>query len=207
MLKERKAVTIKGQENVKVPFGNEFIEVKPYITFSEQKQLIAEYVESYFSRSSISDSGKNVFEAHYVLLIGVLDVCTNIQLFSETGEALITVDDFISNWDSFIKILSEIKNYEYFMSLVEKVIFSMEEDIRINNSIGKVLGDFSSSLNSFLSKVVSGEALDSSSISQIKEIIEEINSSPILGKLNPDTLSPQRKIRKPATKRKKNVKK
>jgi hypothetical protein len=168
-------LALKQPENVKFEYQGFIIEVKPYLSMTEQDELSKQYIEQYFDESPE--------QAEFILLFSVLELCTNIQLFknAERTEPSLTIDDLLSNWSLIQQIRTKILNYGDFYARLQANVRhidlgknSLKESILIGYAkISEILND----LPTYLANL----KISDEDMARVKELMD----SPILKELRP----------------------
>jgi hypothetical protein len=172
-------LALKQPENVKFEYQGFLIEVKPYLSMTEQDELSKQYIEQYFDESPE--------QAEYILLFSVLELCTNIQLFknAERTEPSLTIDDLLSNWKLIQQIRSNVLNYSDFYARLQANVRhidlgknSLKESILIGYAkISEILNDLPTYL---FNLKISDE--DMARVKELSDspIVKELLKSPLL---------------------------
>jgi hypothetical protein len=136
---EKKKINIKKPKNIVLDINDEeSIVIRPYLTVAEQTFLIKDYIDSLYDENS--DALHNYTMAEYSLVLGIIDICTDIDIED------MDVDDIIN---------SDIWN------IIQDKIFYKDLRIKINEiikridtekSFGSVVKDITDKINSILNK-------------------------------------------------------
>jgi len=150
---EKIVVNFSKQEKSTFDFDGQTIEVAPYIPGSLGGFLIDQYVKEYFYSATdqkiLPDLLRNYLGAQLHLKLTILDRLTNIQISNENDP---NYTDFIcvALWDS---VVQEIKNYWEFSESLSCVVDEIKEEIKIEKSVGGVIGGVASKINELLEKL------------------------------------------------------
>lgn len=176
---EKVKLTFDEPKSKKFWFSGQEIVVAPYLTIQDQITLIKTYVETYFQPNENTltpgDSGRDIIGADFSMMLGIVDLCTNIDV-SE-----INLDELINSglWD---KIYKCIENYEEFQSLLRGVVLDILREKELRKSVGFVIDVLATKLSDFLDAMSN---LDPESIKQLGEsgvsLLKDIEKSPVTG--------------------------
>ena len=172
---EKKKISFKSPEMVKILVGDQEIEVLPYLDVETQVVLTRSYIDNYFSQSVIGIE-KDVVMAEHSLKLGVLDLCTNVDV-SE-----ISINDILANYAIYMKIIRSISNYEEFRRTLMEIISNIEKEEMREASVGFVLENISAKAQEFFENLSSMELSDEN-IGKIGKLLKEAEESPLLNSL------------------------
>lgn len=172
---EKKKFSLKSPKIVKIPFGDEEIEVIPYLDVESQIVMTKSYIDNYRGSSAFGTE-KDVLMAEHSLKLAVLDLCTNINV------AEISINDVMANYDLYVQIISAIKNYSDFRRNLSEILLdvSREEDREV--SIGRVIEAIYNKAQDFAENLTSLEMSDEN-VAKISGLLKEVQESPILKSL------------------------
>jgi hypothetical protein len=175
---------IKTPENKTFEYNGTSIEIIPYIDFAEQVTLINEYIKDFFGDLDeiiIPKTKYHIFEAECRLKNYIIQLNTNIDM--EEIDNNIYVDDNL--WE---KITEEIINYWGFRERLEEVVYEIKQQVKLDNSLGKVLSDLKDKAEGFLDQM---NKISPEDLKEIQEkgfgLIDELEKSNIMR--NPADLS------------------
>lgn len=151
-------------ETASVFFDENKVLVNSYLSVSVVFQLITQYLENYFSKSSFGST--DVITAEYGLILNIFELCTSVKVAETDADYLVTV-----LWP---EIEPKIKNYFSFRQLLSSVLMDAVDERK--DTLESSLKDLFKSLSSFLeaSKDISPEFLREAK-ETVKELKKEIN--------------------------------
>lgn len=156
----------KKLENVCIMTNGIMVSVKPFLSSNEKRMLIKCYVDELFATD---DFAYNISMAEEGLILGVIDVCTDIKLVeSDDVERDI---DIIVNTGIWKDIEACIPNYEIFVNELRCAVDLAKADRSNKAAVGAVVQQLVDKLLSF------AETLP-------KDILSEKGMQDILGKLS-----------------------
>ena len=126
-------VEAKKIKDIAFQFNNKNILVQPYISLMDRIILSSSYLEALFG-----DDENNYAESYLVaeggLLLGILDLCTNIEVSEELDL------DFVIASGLWEKVNSKIVNYEDFQIGLEKMSkVAQENRMSMTNVLGGLI--------------------------------------------------------------------
>jgi len=140
---------IKTPENKTIEYDGITIEINPFIDFSEQVLLINEYVKDFFGDLTelvIPKTKYHIFEAECRLIYYIIQLNTNIDM-SDVDNNIYVTDKL---WET---ITEEISNYWNFRERLNKVVYEIKEQEKLDNSLGKVLSDILEKAEGFIDQL------------------------------------------------------
>ena len=160
------------------------INVKRYLSSDEQLVLIESYIEELFTKSPNNYFSANLSTAENSLMAQVIEICTDIELVSEDSKSkkpkpMFTIDDVFANYYIWERIMASIDNYKEFRKRLDFVVEEYKEQRRLNFSAGKAIDAVYSKISGFVSKFLDTD-FSPDKINGLKELLKEINDSPIL---------------------------
>jgi len=142
--------------------GGEIVVLK-HLSLDTKIALTANYISDFFN-----DDMRyiNYVKAEYALILGVIDLCTNIEISN------LEVDDIISSglWDA---VSARIIGYNSFKSEIQKIIDYMREDFAIDKSVGSVIDKAMAKIMEFLDGLTDLDL----SVEGIKNLMSELSDS------------------------------
>jgi len=123
--------------------GNPNIKVNPYISLENKMILFKNYTSSYFATDDFVD---NYINAFYGLMLGVVDLCTNISVEN------LDMNDFISS-GMWAEIKSKIVNYSEVQSDLYSLIKLYSEQRLAEQSMGVAFDKLSISILEFIQSI------------------------------------------------------
>jgi hypothetical protein len=172
-------LALKQPENVKFEYQGFLIEVKPYLSMTEQDELSKQYIEQYFDESPE--------QAEFILLFSVLELCTNIQLFknAERTEPSLTIDDLLSNWSLIQQIRTRILNYSDFYAKLQANVRHIDLGKNSLRNTVELLVTRIASLLEDLPNILASLKISDADMDRVKElsdspIVRELLKSPLL---------------------------
>lgn len=159
-----------------IVFQDQTILVKNYLSQAEMESLIESYLLELVKNSIFNPS-----RAEMYLMMGILDTCTNIEVSAtelvDGKESLLVLPDSVfDNYELYTEVIKNVKNYDYFRKLLDFTVQEMIEQRRLDSSIGKVLSEFLSKINTTLDTIINGN-ISEENVTKIKELLSEVNSS------------------------------
>jgi len=180
---KKKFISFSKKENVIVKWGEEEIEVIPYIDAVVESTLIEEYIENYFNPKDnklIKSMSWDFLGSEAGQKMSIIDRFTNISLKKEDGSDI----DYIALLASGIweLVVEKIENYDKFRSDLFYVIESMEDEVFISKSIGATIDSFAKKIGEFLDKLNSFSPEEVKSLGeQGTKLLKDIENSPVSG--------------------------
>lgn len=152
---EKIVLEFSEQKNKSYEFEGQIIKVKPYLSLNEQANLINKYAGQYFSPSSraVNVSLYDYFTAEYTLMVGVLDVCTNVQVANEEGEVILDVAKLVAS-GLWAEVISRISNYEHFKTMLDYIIEDIRSQFALQQSVGTVLDNAVENITAMIHQIV-----------------------------------------------------
>ena len=145
--------------------GGPLIKVEPYISLENKMILFKNYVSSYFDTSDFVD---NYINATYGLMLGIVDLCTNINVEK------IDMNTFISSglWK---EIQTRIENYTDVRSDLYNIIKLYAEQRLAEQSMGTAFDKLAQNLIDFIQSIdLSSEGVEKI-ISQLQETSKDFD--------------------------------
>ena len=144
---------------------NPNIKVNPFISLENKMILFKNYTSSYFATDDFVD---NYINAYYGLMLGVVDLCTNISVEN------LDMNDFVSS-GLWAKIKSKISNYQEVQSDLYSLIKLYSEQRVAEQSMGVAFDRFSESILGFIQSIdLSSEGVQKI-INQFQEISKDFD--------------------------------
>lgn len=173
---DKKAMKLNGSKPKAIVFQDQTILVKNYLSQAEMESLIESYLLELVKNSIFNPS-----RAEMYLMMGILDTCTNIEVSAtelvDGKESLLVLPDSVfDNYELYTEVIKNVKNYDYFRKLLDFTVQEMIEQRRLDSSIGKVLSEFLSKINTTLDTIINGN-ISEENVTKIKELLSEVNSS------------------------------
>jgi len=167
----------KAPENKTIEYNGITITVNPFLEVGAQSVLIEHYLEDYFSEKQEDDILEPYAKAEYNLLNYVFQICTNIDTENFDGNLYDDKRNLVE------PVLETIENYWDFRNILLNIVNRKEEQIRIDNSIGKILTDLVDKAYELLEKFseVKPEEIEKLQKTGI-ELAERLEKSSIIGK-------------------------
>ncbi len=209
---EKIKIAFKSPEIKSISFGDQIIKVKTYISLAEQKELIQFYIQEYFEPSSFKFTPYDLLEAEYVWKVNLIDICSNIELFSEDQgktTSSFTIDDIISHSDLWLAIVGSISNYNEVLAYRQEIVKIITDQMALDKSIGSAITNVYTKLMAFLNDFANLDFSDEQ-IGKLKSLLSDIEKSPILneatkifksGKSDSNSPTPLKKPRKKRVKK------
>lgn len=172
MLDEKQIIEFKSPSFQDVVYEGTKIKVKPYMSLTDMGVVAGLYIENYFS-----ESPSRVIQAEYALVTAVLEQCTNLEISEGSFEA------FLGNVKLWDEIVSKIKNYGTFRALLKQTVEEKKEEIRIENTTGKVISVLSGKILGVIEQITSAE-ITPESIDKLKELLKDLESSSVFKNLS-----------------------
>ncbi len=177
---EKKCISFSKRENVKINWGEEEIEIVPYIDINLQSTFINDYCRAYFNPNSklIEKMSWDYFGAEYGIRMEIIDRLTNVSLIEPDGKTDIDYATVLASglWDLVEK---EIVNYWEFRDNLDYVIESIKEEYYFSKSVGATIDSFTEKIGAFLDKLSAFSPEDVKDIGQQgSKLLREIEESP-----------------------------
>jgi predicted RNase H-like nuclease (RuvC/YqgF family) len=160
---EKINITLKEDQNCSILYGNMTIEIYPYMSLNNKLEIIGSYVDTLFKGNDIGD---NYITAEYILMLSVIDKCTNINI---NDSDIIGHPSFSGLWES---IKSNIKNYSEFRNELDKIVELKQKDKSVSAELNRIVYKISGFINE-LSKM----DLSENGIKQLLETYGELTSN------------------------------
>lgn len=155
---------------VRIEFGDNTIEIKKRIPLETRTNLTKWYIDAMLDETkSLAD---RFWEAEMTLLLGIVDVCTNIAISFE--EHAIDVEKLIASglWD---EIKKNIVDYDDFRNELIYVVGLAIENKRTQNSVGSLAEDLMVKVTDFLNKISEMDLSEDGVGKLLKKFDETIN--------------------------------
>jgi hypothetical protein len=168
---EKINVELKSKPEESFVFEGQMILVKPYVDIVGKNILIENYINSL---SNTEDEIRGYIEAEYGMILGLLDLCTNVDIKG------LEIDKIIDSglWE---QVRSKIVNYDE----LQKDIVNVKKVISENKSTSKMLSGLISKVSVFidgLSKMDLSEEGIKSLVSQLQSESKVLdNIIPVIG--------------------------
>jgi len=171
---EKINIKMEKENWVKIPFGDGVVLVNPYISLPSKVVLLKNYVDSLFDFSTIAERYIN---AEYGLIVGLIDLCTNINIGDK--DKPIDLDGLISSglWN---EIVSHIKNYDDFRRYIREVVDMKREELALEKSVSGVFEQLFLKVGEFLNKVNSldiSEKTVQETVSKLQTVVGDLNAT------------------------------
>lgn len=167
----------KAPKSKTIEYNGIDIIINPFLEVGAQAVLIEHYLEDYFGEKKEGDILEPYAKAEYNLLNYVFQICTNIDTIDLDGNLYDDKTNLVN------PILDEIVNYWDFRAILTNVVSRKEEQIRLDNSIGKVLGGLVEKAYDLLDKFgeVKPEEIEKLQKTSL-ELADKLEKSSIIGK-------------------------
>lgn len=169
---EKKEITISPRKPVVFDFGTMTnIEVNPYLSIDNRRKIAETYLASFFEKNDEGEFVLNEFQAEYVLVQAIIDLCTNLTV------------DLSGNFDKFDNLMgsglwdeikNKIVNYTEFRMQLSDMVKHIREDVAVEKSVGAVLDKIFATVAPLIEKL---------SVADISEASIEKASEQVLGKM------------------------
>jgi hypothetical protein len=166
---EKQTITIEKNQIRQVIFESQLVLIDSYISLENKMKMANSYLDSVFNDNNISE---NFLTAEYGLMLIILDLCTNIQVFDEEGKISVDINKVEGSglWDL---IKSNIVNFDSF----KKDILLMIEHRRNSVSVSKKFEDIIDGLSNFLDTINRMDISKESIMGLVEEIRAQIPDS------------------------------
>jgi hypothetical protein len=171
MLNNKQKLAFLEVEPVSLRWGKDVIFVKPYLSQRDQLVLAGIYISEYY----LDDSPKvdRVYNAEMSLLLGILDLCTNVLMTDDEGKPAFELDNLLANYQ-FVKSLREsIRNYNEFRATLKLTLDSIALE---KNNIGESLSRVADRIVTFLSDF----KIDEGTAERLSKLLADANNSEVL---------------------------
>jgi|GEM_PF-2764440 len=175
---EKQDFSLNVPENVQIAYKGNTVDIKPFITISEQIQLINNYISNYFlpDDNNVAMTRSDELNAEYALKLEVLDLCTSIEV--DNNSMVVFYDEL---WN---EIEIHIVNYNEFRGILYGIMSEIKREQSLEKSIGSVIDNFSTKLEFVLNKL--SEYISDFKIEDIEKIkeaglslLKELEDSPV----------------------------
>lgn len=166
MLEQKQKIELNEPALEEVVINSTSVKVKPYLKLSDQMALVSVYLEDYFSKEET-----RVLESEYKLVLGVIDMCTDIDIQE------LPINLLLGNYKLWENIKSKIKNYGEFRALLARTIDEKREERRLEKTLGSAVENLFEKLSSLLSTDISPE-----SIEKVQQLLKDVEESKIFNK-------------------------
>ena len=186
-------ISLSSAEWTKLVFQEQEIMVTPYISSMNRNVLSKVYIETLYSNEYTPDEG--FFYAENSLILGILEYCTNINIFtlSPDDDEIMDLDKIISSglWDA---IKSQIKNYDVLYDNILNMVNRIDKAKGLEKSLGSVMEFFIQKLEGALGKL---SDLDTDKLGNLLDKFkEESTNLDKMFTIPPDELLAEKKPRK-----------
>jgi hypothetical protein len=173
------------------------IKVKPYLSLPAQEEIIRIYLDQYFEPSVVVGTNRDCLSAEVVLMLAVIDECTDIKVFEDDGVTpFIKLDALLCNIQLWDAIRGKIQNYYDFRESLNKFIKMMEDERSHEQSLAAVVDNFLGDISEVLGKL-SKMDISQDGFNKLQEIVKSVSESKLL--------SPNTKEKKPRKSSKKEI--
>lgn len=177
---KKKLVFKEESDYTTISYQDNIIKVKKYISFDDMLSILHDYINVYFDTpSGFLLASHNCVGAEYSFLLGVIGKCTDIEL-SKDNQMSLTIDDLLTHSDLVEEIKDKITNYTDVYSMARMLIVDIEKQKELDKSVGSVIDEAVKKLTVFLTNF----KLKDTDISELRDMVKEINSSEFVEKLN-----------------------
>ena len=120
------------------------ITISPYVSLANKSILMQNYIDIIFEVSELSMADRYL-QAEYALILGAVDLCTNIEISQD-------INEFFESgvWE---QIKPHIRNYDEFKTDIDKVMRIMREDIALEKSVGTTIDNVALWIYGFLENI------------------------------------------------------
>jgi DNA repair ATPase RecN len=145
---EKIELPVSSKKLTEIEHKDTTISVDPYISLSNEKQLIRDYTTSYFQSDDIVAS---YIEAEYSLVLQILSYQTSLKIVDDE-KVILDIDNFMAT-ELWNKIKDSIKNYAIFIEHLSVIIKRIEDQKALEKSIGANIDKIATKAFEFLDKV------------------------------------------------------
>lgn len=151
---DKVSIDLKTPEYDTLLYGKITVKVKPYLSVSAQEELIKIYLDNYFEPSVLVGTSRDPLSAEIVLMLAVIDECTDIMVFEEDKVTPhIDLNALLSNIQLWDGIRGKIVNYYDFQNSLNKFVAMMEEERLHERSLAAVVDGFLGDVSEAISKL------------------------------------------------------
>lgn len=160
--------TIKDSKNFEIEFQGVKVEVKRFIKFSKQIDIIIEYVANYFEDWGIIIADK-------ILKTRIIEELTNLDIESMDKDL---IDKLLSETNFYDLITADCYNYDEFVKLLSEIVEEKKRKESLDKSVGSVLSTVAEKVISILDNFsnITPESLENIR-KQTSEMIKDLETS------------------------------
>jgi hypothetical protein len=194
---EKQKIKVVPMEWICTEFGKQGeFKIKPYLSLEDKLKLSEAYFDAILKNDSDDYTyAMKEFEAEYAVIIGIVDLCTDLSIDNEnnTGFENITSSGL---WE-FIR--NQIKNYNDFRIELKNIFDRIRENVALEKSIGTTFDRLTNAVMEMIEKFSNADISDEG----MKKAAEIFKSSLETLQIEaPITeILPERKIRKRTNKK------
>ena len=159
-----------------IEIGDGGVLVKPFIGNEDQMTLISIYLDEYFKNAG-GDSKYDYLRAENAFIASVLEMNTNLEL-AQGKKVLISLDNIFEHWDFWEAVEGAIINYGDVRKKLYVTVEQRKEKIRLEESLPSAIRSVVDTVKNFLEDLMTD--LSDEKMANIKELLAEVNASPIL---------------------------
>lgn len=192
---EKQKIKVTPREWICTEFGKQGeFKIKPYLSLDDKLKLSEAYLNAIFKNDDADYTrAMKEFEAEYAVIIGVVDLCTDLSIDDEENSGFKNITN--SGLWEFIR--GQIENYCEFRNELNSVFIHMRESIALEKSIGftfdKLADGVMGLINKFSNADISDEGMKKAA-ETFKLSIESLKvESPVVPITN---IIPEKKVRK-----------
>ena len=174
---DKKAFTFGDIKSDTFTHEGQVVEVIPYLSYEEMKTLAHTYMLELMRDSDTM--GGNILSAEFSLAANIVDLKTNVQMYSDDEKPVFGIDQLLSHMELYTGTIQRIKNYNLFREILGKIVEQKKFEKEISVSLGNSFQLISARITNFLDDLVNANITDEN-ISKIKELAEQVNGSPVI---------------------------
>jgi hypothetical protein len=191
---EKQKIKVAPREWIHTEFGKqgEFL-IKPYLSLDDKLKLSEAYFNAIFKNDDADYTyAMKEFEAEYAVIIGVVDLCTDLSIDSENNSGFENITS--SGLWEFIR--GQIENYYEFRNELNNIFAHIREDNALEKSIGTTFDRLANAIMEIVERFANADISDEG----MKKAAETFKTS--LESLQVETPPlPEKKIRKRTNKK------
>ena len=194
---EKQKIKVVPMEWICTEFGKQGeFKIKPYLSLEDKLKLSEAYFDAILKNDSDDYTyAMKEFEAEYAVIIGIVDLCTDLSIDNENNTGFENITS--SGLREFIR--NQIKNYNDFRIELKNIFDRIRENVALEKSIGTTFDRLTNAVMEMIEKFSNADISDEG----MKKAAEIFKSSLETLQIEaPITeILPERKIRKRTNKK------
>ncbi len=167
-------ITVAQKEPVSFRFfGQGEVFVKPFLSLEDKLKLSEAYLSAIFENDDNKYSlAMHEIEAEYTIVIGIVDLCTNLSI--DFGEDKNAIDNVVGS-GLWFEIRKRIENYDEFRKDLDALVLHKKENIIIEKSLGTTFDRMANAVIDLMDKMSKMDISDAGVQKAMKSLQEGIN--------------------------------